>query len=218
MELVIVMTVVAILASAFSAVMVPQMNVFFYYPQSSRVNNAAADLLDIIIEGDSKTASGLISGATDRVRGLRFTNPACYVPNSGTGGDSITAASASSLTYQFNDYDSCGPNSTGRVSHTVVISYDSANHIVTRTVDGGTAIAIPYYAVVGSDIKFDPPSGTNFFRYYGSAGTELSSSPTVTSIYRVDITVIATSGSGQVKHNAGQILLKSGVEIKRYVA
>ena len=216
MEVVIVIAVVAILASAFSSVMIPMMNFYFYYPQSSRVNNAGADVLDAIIEGDGKLTAGLISGTNDPVRGLRFAGPPCNIPTSGTGGDTITAASADSITYQYANADSCGTNTTGRISHTVVLSYDSVNHVVTQSVDGAAATVIPYYASSASEIKIDPPAGNNFFRYFDAAGTDLGATPLVTNIMRVDITVNATSGTGQVEYAAGQILLKAGVEIKRY--
>ena len=200
LEIVIVISVTAILASAFSTLMVPMMNFFFYYPQTSRVNATAADVLQIIIEGDEKA------------KGLRFTGLPCAIP---TGGSStITTATATTLTYNYALSDSCGTGGTNSAS--VALVYDSTNHIVTRSVNGGTAASIPYYATSASGIKIDPPASTNFFRYYDATGTLLAASPAVASIYQVDVTVDATQGSGQVQHDAGQILLKGSAEIKRY--
>ena len=64
-ELVIVIAITGILATAFSGVFVPLVNGFFFYPQSSRVNNATANLLEIVIEGD------------DKAKGLRYAGPPC---------------------------------------------------------------------------------------------------------------------------------------------
>ena len=202
-EVVIVIAISGILASAFVTVMVPMMNFYFYYPESSRVNNAAMDVLQIILKGDN------------RAKGLRFTGKPCTIP---TGGAiAITAASATSVTYNYAMSDNCGTGGANDV--TVVLTYDSGNHIVTRAIDGGAAVEIPSYATAASGIKIDAPSGVSFFRYFDSAGTEMTGGGiVVTSIYRVDITVNATSGTGVVKHSAGQILMKGAVEIKRYVA
>ena len=207
-ELVIVVVITAILASAFSAVMIPVMNFYFYYPQSSRVNNAAADLLQIILEGDNLA------------KGLRFTGPPCTIGGGGGGGSTITTASTSgttsTLTYNYIDADYCG-FTAARTSHTVTLVYDSSIGTVTRAVDGGTALNAPYYVGTSSDINFSVSGGgTDIFHYFDAAGTDLGSAPTVTSIMRVDIDVIASSGTGVVKHSAGQIRLKAGVDIKRY--
>ena len=199
-ELIVVITVAGILASAFGGMFVPIMNFFFYYPESSRVNNAASDVLQIVLEGDHKA------------KGLRFAGPPCVVPSGGS--DTITAASATSITYHYSLPDEC--LSGGTAGHQVKITYVAADHEVTREIDGGSAVEIPDYATSTSGIKIDPSAGVNFFRYYDSADTELSSTPAVADIDRVDITVNATSGSGQVRHGAGQILLKSGVEVKRH--
>ena len=200
MEVVIVITVTAILASAFSSVMVPMMNLYFYFPESSRVNNAAVDLLDILIEGDKNA------------RGLRFAGQPCAIPIGGSS--TITTATASTLTYYYSLSENCGTD--GFSFNSVDLVYDSDAHIVTRSINGGPAEAIPYYATSDSGIHFDPPDSTDFFRYYDAAGTELLANQT--DAERVDITVTATSGSGRVEHDAGQISLKSGVEIKRYTA
>lgn len=207
-ELVIVIAITAILASAFSSVFVPMINSFFYYPQSSRINAAAADLLQIIAEGDLKA------------KGLRFTGLPCALGGAGGGGSTITAASTagntSTLTYNYIDADYCGP-SAARTSHTVTLVYDRSLGTVTRAIDGGAASNIPDYVASGSDIDFSVSgAGTDLFHYFDSAGTDLGAAPVVANIVRVDIDVIASSGSGQVKHDAGQIRLKSGVEIKRY--
>ena len=208
MELIVVIAVVAVLASAFSSVMVPTMNIFFYYPQSTRVNAAAADLLQIILEGDNKA------------KGLRFAGLPCAIPTSGSGGSTITTASTagstSTLTYNYVDSDYCGTGAA-RISHTVTLVYDSSIGTVTRAIDGGTATNIPDYVGSASDIDFSVSGGgTDLFHYFDNTPTDLGSAPTVTSIYRVDIGVIASAGTGKITPASGQIRLKAGVDIKRY--
>ncbi len=203
-EFIIVIVLIGILGSAFSAVTVPMINFFFYYPQSTRVNAAGADLLQSLFYGD-KTA-----------KGLRFTGPPCAIGGGGGGGSTITAATTTGLTYNYVDADYCG-SGAARTAHTVVLSVDGVNHVVTRALDGAAAANIPPYATTSSGIKFDAPGGgVNFFHYFDAAGTDLGATPAVTAIYRVDVNVIASSGSGNVKHDSGQIRLKSGCEIKRY--
>jgi len=203
-ETIIVIVIIGILGRGFSTIMVPMMNFLFYFPESSRVNTAAADLLQTITEGDIN------------VRGLRFTGPPCSIGGGGGGGSTITAATTTSLTYNYADAEYCG-SGAARTAHTVVLTIDTVNQVVTRTLDGGSAVNVPDYATTASGIQFDPPGGgVNFFHYYDAAGTDLGATPVVTSIYRVDINVIATSGSGKVTHDAGQIRLKTGVDIHRY--
>jgi hypothetical protein len=172
--LVIVIAVIGILASAFVGLMVPMTNFFLYYPQASRVNSAATDLINIILEGDEKA------------RGLRFAGPACKIGGAGGGGNSITEASTSgtvsTLTYNYVDAEYCGTGAA-RVSHTVTLAYDSSTGTVTRSIDGGTADFIPYYVTTTSDIKFQiPGGGSELFHYFGASGADLGNDPLASSI------------------------------------
>lgn len=199
-ELIVVIAISGILASAFVAMHVPMINFFFYYPQSSRINAAAADVVQIILEGDEKA------------KGLRFSGLPCEIPTGGS--NSITSATSTSITYNYQLSDNCGGSGTNDV--TVIITYNSGSHTVTRTIDGGSAVEIPYYATSSSGIALDPPSGVNFFTYYDAAGTDLGATPSTTAIYRVDVNVVASFGSGDPEYAGVQSRLKSGVEIKRY--
>lgn len=182
-ELIVTMAVAGILASSFVTLAVPQINLFFFLPQRIRVQNAASDLLDTIIEGDANA------------KGVRFAQ-------------SITAASATSLTYTYT--------TPSLVAHTVVISYSSASHTVTRSIDSGTAVNVPYYLNSSSGILADPLE-TNFFRYYAYGGSEMSGGAIVlANIYRVDLAVAVKTGSGKVTESEGMTSMKSGVEIKHY--
>ncbi len=176
-EIVIVVAIVGILASAFSSVMVPTMNFLYYFPQSSRVNAAGADLLQIITEGD------------DKAEGLRFAGPPCAIGGAGGGGARITEASTSgstsTLTYNYALADYCG-SSAARIAKTVTLTYDSSLGTVTRSVDGGTAYNIPYYVTSGSDINFSVSGGgTDLFHYFNSSGTDLGTTPLPTTITHV---------------------------------
>ena len=207
-ELVIVIAVTAVLGGAFASVMVPMMNAYFYFPQSSRVANAGADLLQIIVEGNNLA------------KGLRYTGLPCAIGGGGGGGSTITTASSSgstsTLTYNYVDADYCGP-AAARTSHTVTLVYDSALGTVTRAIDGGTARNIPDYVSSTSDTNFSVSGGgTDIFHYFDITPSDMGAAPAVANIYRVDIDVITSQGSGNVKHNVGQIRLKTGVEIKRY--
>ncbi len=173
-ELVVTVALVAILSAAFVSVAVPMINFFLYFPQSSRTNNAAADLMQIILEGD------------DKAKGLRFTGVACKIGGGGAGGNNITTASTSgttsTLTYNYADADFCN-SGTSRISHTVTLVYDSSTGVVTRAIDGGAASVIPYYVNSASDIKFKVPGGgADLFHYFSSDGTDLGSDPLAASI------------------------------------
>ena len=182
-EALVTLVIAGVLASAFVSLVIPQANLFFYMPQRLRVQNAAQDVLSLIIEGDSR---GL---------GLRFSN-------------AISAPSATSVSYTYFSDDF--------TSHTVVLTYDSTNKVVTRQIDGGTAENIPYYLKTTSGMTINPAE-TNFFRYYDSGDTEMTGGGIVTaSVYRIDVALTAASGTGKVTDSEGNFLVKSGVEIKRY--
>lgn len=172
-ELTIVVAVIGILASAFVSIAVPIIKFYFYYPHMSRVNDAAADLMKIIIEGDAKA------------RGLRFAGPACKIGGVG-GGNNITAASTSgtvsTLTYNYSGADYCGSGAP-RLSHTVTLTYDSSTGKVTRAIDGAAAQPVPDYAGLSSDIRFSVPGGgADLFHYFSADGTDLGSDPLAVSI------------------------------------
>ena len=188
-ELIVVLLVASIAASAFVGLMIPQVNLFFFLPQRIRIQSTAADLLDIVLDGDNSA------------KGLRYAGPTTSTNNA------ITAASTSSLTYTYLG--------NGAVNlTTVVLTYNPGNHTVTRQIDGGSTLTIPYYATAASDILIDPAE-TIFFRYYNASGTEFSPIvATLPNIYRVDVPVKVNSGSGKVKESEGNILMKSGTEIK----
>ncbi len=182
--------VASILAMAFVSLMIPQVNLFFFLPQRIRIQSASADLLDALFEGDNNA------------RGLRYAGPAA-------GSSAITAANANSLTYAYRGVDG--------VNHTITLTYNAVSHTVTRAVDGGPAKNIPYYVTSGSGILV-AAAETNFFRYYNVSGVEFSPALlTLSNIYRVDVATRVNSGSGKVTESEGNILMKSGVEIKHYV-
>ncbi len=191
-ELLVTIVIAGILASSFVALMVPQINLFFFLPQRLRINNAASDLMDTLLDGNNAA------------QGLRYAGPLA------AGASAITAASTTSLTYTYVDDDF--------VNHTVVLSYSAGTHEVTRQVDAGAAQNVPTYATSASGILLDPvPAEVNFFRYYNSAGTEFTPAPaTLSNIYRVDIAAKTSSGSGKVRESEGNMILKSAAEIKHY--
>ena len=203
-----VIVLAGILASAFLGLTVPQINLFFYLPERMRVQNACADLLDIIVLGDSKA------------KGLSFARP--IISTSATATCGLTAAfngagsdPRSGLTYTYQDKD------LATTSHTIVLKYFLASHTVTRSIDGGADTLIPYYASSASGTKFDPLE-TNFFRFWTYGGgtpaeiTGTLSAVQVETVYRVDIPVNATSGNAAVKSSAGSIQMKADVDIKHY--
>ena len=205
-EMAIVIAISGILASAVATTIIPMMNFFFYYPQSSRVNNAAADLIDIVFEGDSKA------------RGLRFTGPPCTLGGAGGGGSTITAATTSgttsTLTYNYMDPDYCGSNAA-RVSHTVTIVFDSSTGKVTRAIDGGTANYTPDYVNSASDIVFAAPSGgTDLFHYFGIDGTtDLGSTPLAAITF---VKNVATNPQWLAAANTITATLGVGISVAQY--
>lgn len=207
-ESIMVAVVVAICTAAFVGLCAPEINLYFFLPERMRVQNACSDLLDIIVNGDSQA------------KGLRFAAPISGTSATVTCG--LTAASNdgsgtknASLTYTYN--------ATDGTTHTVVLTYTAASHSVTRTIDGGAANVIPSYAVSTGGIKFDPLENNNFFRFwtYGGGtpaeltGTTLTAAQ-IDTIYRVDIPLIASSGTGAVSSSSGQVPMKTEVEIKHY--
>ena len=187
-ELVIVISIISILASAFVIVVAPSINFFFYYPQSSRVNAAAADLMQIILEGD------------ELAKGLRYAGPACKIGGGGGGGSGITTASSSgttqTLTYNYADNDYCDSNAA-RTAHTVTLVYDSSTGAVTRAIDGGAAAVIPKYVGSSSDVNFSVSGGgTDLFHYFSSNGTDLGPAPLASISYVQNVGTNTATASG----------------------
>lgn len=188
-EFVMTLSLSAVLAGAFVGMAVPQINLFFFLPQRMRVQNAAYDLMNAVMEGD------------DKADGARYCGP---LPGSSTGVGVVTAEAAT-FSYTYSDED--------LTNHTITLSYDSQNKKVTRTVDGGPAQALPIYLTAASGIDVAPSEG-NFFRYYASGGSELSSPAAPGAVYRVDVAFRVLSGSGAVSESEGSFTMKSGVEIR----
>ena len=188
-ELVIVIAIGGIFASAFVIVLAPSMNFFFYYPQSSRVNSAAADLMQIILEGD------------ELAKGLRHAGTSCKIGGVGGGGSGITTASSSgstqTLTYNYVDSDYCDSNAA-RTARTVTLVYDSSTGTVTRAIDGGAAAVIPKYVGSSSDVNFSVSGGgTDLFHYIGDNGTtDLGPSPLAAISYVQNVGTATATAAG----------------------
>jgi prepilin-type N-terminal cleavage/methylation domain-containing protein len=207
-ESIVTAVIVAICTAAFVGLCAPEINLYFFLPERMRVQNACADLLSIIVNGD------------DKAKGLRFASP--IVSASATVTCGLTAASNdgagtgnASLTYTYN--------ATDGTTHTVALAYNAASDTITRSIDGGSAAVIPYYATTGAGVKFTPLENNNIFRFwtYGGGtpveltGTTLTAAQ-IDTIYRVDVPIVASSGNGAVKSSAGQVPMKTEVEIKHY--
>ncbi len=122
--------------------------------------------------------------------------------------ETIPAANATSLTYTYTG--------SGSSAHTVVINYNAVSHTVTRSVDGGSAVNIPYYLTSSSGITVDPLE-TNFFRYYTNSGTEMTGAGIIpANVYLVAAAVSTKTGSGKVTESEGMSTMKSGFEVKHY--
>lgn len=187
-ELVVTAVVAGVLAAAFVAMLAPQLNLFFFLPQRSLVQRAATDLARTLTEGDRLAW------------GLRY---------AGDGANTITAASANSLTYRYVDLDG--------TRRTVALNYAPGTNTVTRQVDADPARHVPYYVNATSAVRISPLE-TNFFRYYDAAGVEMTGAGIVpANIYRVDVAAVVAMGAGEVEENEGRVHLKTGVPVRRYV-
>ncbi len=188
-ELVVTAVVAGTMAAAFVALLVPQINLFFFLPHRSLVQRAASDLLRTVTEGDHAAW------------GVRY---------AGDGANTVTTASADSLTYRYVDNDG--------TRRTVVLTYDGATDTLSRQVDADPARNVPYYVNSTSAVRVEPLE-TNFFRYYDAAGTEMTGAGIVAAnVYRVDLAARVGMGQGQVEENEGRVYVKIGVPIRRYVS
>ena len=167
-ELIIVIVLCGVLASAFVALAAPQIHLFLVMPQRLRAYQAAADLLDIIVEGD------------EAVPGLRY---ARYLRDESAG----NLTDDDTLTYVARD------NNTDEKVR-VTLQYDAANKIMTRSVNGGTPEPIPYYLKSGSGLQLTQGvQGAGIFRYINwsfnaiSAPLNHTSNNPVTAVHHVKL-------------------------------
>ena len=202
-EFVMVIVLATVLASAFVGLIIPQINLFFFIPQRMKVQNAASDLLNILVEGDHLA------------NGLRYAGPLS------PGADSIINARGDRIVYTYIPLGSGEAGGTF-TPMTVQLDYDAVNRRVTRHMNGiGPPQPVPYYSGDGSGILVDPGEGTDFFRFYDAGHNQLSApvaAAQLPNIRLVEVTCRVSSGSGKVTESEGSVVLKSGAMIKQYTA
>lgn len=186
-EAVVALAVAGLMAAASAELAVPVINQFFLAPSLMTLYAASSDVTKIITEGDAAA------------KGLRF---------AGTS-TPIKGAAGNSLTYQYRDGDDTSDTSPTSVT----LTYDPANKVVMRSVDGGAPAYVPYFVKPGGLVEFSA-LGASFFEYYDSSGAQLSEPITVASIRQVVVGFEAAILGGQVSLGGGKTRLKTGVYIK----
>ncbi len=199
MELVITISVMAVLSASLVAVFLPQINLFFYLPQQIHLQNAAWDLMEVIRNGDSFS------------KGIRFAHPIGPSP-------SVISASSNRLSYWSIVPDDACPY------YLTILTYDDVNGAIGRTVYkhsynyGTSSYSLcsftdpPFPPSIPGDISIQSLNGDGvFFKYYDAGSLEWDGSDPA-QIYRVDVAFrILPSGA-----SSGGVPIKSGVEIKHY--
>ena len=186
-EMVIVIAVSGIIASAGVTVLVPLLSAFYAVPVELNLYTAATDVLKIIFEGDHAA------------KGLRYASTSTP----------ITDASGDSITYQYRD-----PDATYKATpRTVEITYDSLNQVIQRSIDGGAGEYIPYTITPTAPIRINALEGS-FFQYFDASGTVLTEPITLDQISRVAVAIEADSGTGDIASGGAKARLKTAAYIK----
>jgi len=96
-------------------------------------------------------------------------------------------------------------------NQTIRYTYNSGPGTVTRIIGAGPAAVIPYYGQAG--VSVSPRSGS-FFTYYDAAGAATS---TASLVRRVQIELIAKTGTGSYSDWQGQSAQSSSVAVKKFI-
>lgn len=96
-------------------------------------------------------------------------------------------------------------------NQTIRYTYNSGPGTLTRTIGTGAAAVIPYYAQAGISVS---PRSAAFFTYYDEDGLATN---TASDVRRVQIELIARTGTGSYSDWQGQSEQSSSVAVKKFI-
>jgi len=229
-ELVMTMTIVSILASAFVSLFVPQIMLFLFVPLENKVQSATADAMTTMIEGD-RFARGLKYAEPDTIAKQIFIVPQDYDTQRNFTG-SILYADPVTVRYGYHDLN--------RVFHTVELHLNTTNKTLERKIDAGAFTVISNGGSPGTGGLGVFTGDTNedglpaVFRYYkkdwNASFTDDLPDPEMTGfansvipaanlfeICQVNIAFRANTGGSSVRSAQSEILKSSGARVRTYI-
>lgn len=208
-ELVVTITIVAIMAAVSAGIIVYLLQIFVYLPQEMKARTIAQEVLATIIEGEPgkqqglRYAAGILTvtrtAATDRI-----------LYSAGYPG----AADRQRVQLRWARRGTTGP---ARYEGTILRRVSPLG----STTLGGEE-TVPYYAGGGTWVRGNPANPPTVFRYYKANGDEIASGATNLSaadraaIRRIDINIAVKAGSGLFQSWGATYTTSSSVEIQQY--
>ncbi|MCX5701196.1 MAG: type II secretion system protein [Candidatus Omnitrophica bacterium] len=142
----------------------------------------------------AQDALDIIIDGDNLAKGLRFST--VTLP-------AVPGASGNTVTYTYTD----------SILHTVTITLNTVTHTLTRQIDGGAVNAFPYYAS-SSGIEFYPGlNGFLFFFRTADIGAGEGIPSLASQVRRIEVNLVARTGSGSFSDWQGRTELKSSVRI-----
>lgn len=200
-ELIVVVSIVAILTAATAGIIISLMQLFIYSPREMRVKTIAHEAIETMAEGETAK------------RGMRYATQ-------------IQDASPTQFTYTFGYPGNADKrNMRFRWDSTqkkIYLSYTAfGDPINSPQPPYGTEELIPYYARGDISITEDPANPNTIFKYYKADGTQITGNPVPSAqlqdIRRVEMAIVARTGSGSFGAWQSSFRMTSNVEIKQYI-
>ncbi len=208
-ELVIVISITGILAAATPPLVFQGVRSFVFLPKAQTVNQVAMEVLHAMVEGSSSTLSG---SSGQMIRGLRSAGRQASPAESAVW----LAEDARVGFLLLND-----PSSTTDNQYVLLrLDGESVKRSLSTTKPSpcpgfaiGSEEVLPYYAATTVRIL---TSGNPLFRYYDQTGAVLAAPgcASTASIRRVDIALLAQTGTGSVDQGDARVDVKSSVAVR----
>ncbi len=200
-ELVVTISIVAILAGATTGIVISLMQIFVYSPREMKAKAIAHDVIETMTEGITQK------------RGMRYAMQ-------------IQDASPTQFTYTFG-YPGGADERNIRfrwdsAAKKIYLSYtDFGDPVNGPQPPYISEESIPYYTGGDISITENSASPNTIFKYYSADGTQVTGNPVPASqlqnIRRVEMAIVVRTGSGAFGEWQSSFKTTSGVDIKQYI-
>jgi len=201
-ELVIAISVLAVLAAATPQLMAQGLRAFLYLPKAELTQQVADEALSALVEGSSSAVNG------QRIPGLRYAVP-------GDGLRAVWYAAIDRLAYRTPDAQ-------------LILIYRQGERlrrsVLTSAVCGPSGPApnpandeaLPYFGGSTAQVRIMPTDSGPIFQYLDPNGTVIAAAECdgVAPMLRVSIALVAQTGNGSFEHGDARFEVRSSAAIR----
>lgn len=197
-ELIVTMSVVAIIAAATAGIVVYLMQLFIYLPRQMRARDAAHEVIEAMIEGEASKRGMRYAMRVQDASSTQFTCTFGYPANT------------DKRNMRFRFY-----------GNKIYRSYTAFGDPVNGPQPPyGQEEIIPYYAAGDISISGETSNPNVIFTYFTASGSQLADPvppAQLNTIRRVEIGIVVNTGTGLFQNWDGSFATTSGVDIKEYI-